>query len=435
MCPKIPDGTKGAFSGGVLSLCQARKLAGGVLLGLLGWLLTLGCSKRTLESEGTTCRSDTECTAAQKCEPLTSPRERPMMVAPCMVTFAYCMTSADCENGQVCWPLGRNTGVLPPNCFPTGSTCGPPCTSTNGACLTDEVCETNGECRLPACDEADGMACPDHWRCDPPTAEAEAVQPMFGANEADAPNYARDAERGCTRIRCDEPLGYTCKDGWECDPQNAADPSGCVALPCVEAGRCSDDTRFICEPTSSSPRPMGGDAHGCVLRNCEEGYPCIRYVNDINVGYCDFGGPWADPFGCAWRPCDQSSSPCNTNQRCEPASTFADVRGCRPITCAEVASCGVLVCDPSDPNADLRGCVPPPGSGAGGMGGTAGNSGGATSGQAGTSGNGQGGNSNGGSAGSSGGRGGIGASGGGSGVGGASAGTASGEMTGRCVDR
>jgi hypothetical protein len=305
----------------------------------------------------------------------------------------------------------------------------------------DEVCETNGECRLPACDAADGMACPDRWRCDPPTAAMMTAQPLFGANEADSPNYARDAQRGCTRIRCDEAGGFTCRDGWVCDPASATDPSGCVALPCAQAGRCSDDTRFICEPTSVAPRPTGSDQHGCVLRNCEEGFECIRYVNDINVGYCDFEGPFADPYGCAWRRCDEPGSPCGTSQVCEPAATFADARGCRPLTCAEGVSCGTLMCDPSDPSADSRGCVSSPGSGSGGMGGN----GGSASGQGGAN-TGQGGNPNGGSVsstggsgaisgvGGSGGSGGSSASGGSSGVGG-NAGTGSGEMTGRCVDR
>jgi hypothetical protein len=392
-----------------LRLCHVRPLARGALPGLLAWLLSFGCGKRALESDdGAACRSDSDCTGAQRCAPLTSPRERPMMAAPCMVSFTYCTTSADCSNGQVCWPLGRNVGVLPPNCFPSGSTCGPPCTSTNNTCLADEVCEANGECRLPACDEANAMPCPDHWRCDPAAAETETIQPVFGANEGDSPNYGRDAARGCARIGCDEAGGFTCKNGWMCDSANATDPSGCMALPCAVAGSCSDDTRFICEPTSSAPRPMGGDAHGCVLKNCEEGYECHRFVNDIDVGYCDFEGPLVDVFGCAWRRCDEPGSTCTTSQICEPASSFADPRG----------------------------CVNPMGSGSGGTG--SGN-GGSASGQAGMGATGQGGASSGGSAGSNSGSGGIGA-GGGSASGGSSgasgsAGTASDEMAGRCVDR
>jgi hypothetical protein len=187
---------------------------------------------------------------------------------------------------------------------------------------------------------------------------------------------------------------------------------------------------------------MGGDQHGCVLRNCEEGYECHRFVSDVDVGYCDFEGPFADDFGCAWRRCDEPESPCNASQLCEPAATFADARGCRPMTCAEGVSCGTLACDPSDPNADSRGCVTPPDPGSGGAGGTGGTgsgNGGSASGQGGTAAAGQGGASNGGSVNANGGRGGIGA-GGGSAAGGTSgasgsAGTSYGETTGRCVDR
>src|SRR5688500_11592282 len=176
MRTKMPTGMKGAVSIDAMRLCQTRRLARGILPGLLAWFLLFGCGKRTLESDdGMACRSNADCTPAQTCEPLmTSPRERPMVAAPCMVPVVYCTTSTDCSNGQVCWPEGRNVGVLPPNCFPTGSTCGPPCTSTNNTCFTDEVCEANGECRLPACDEEGGTVCPDHWRCDRAAAETES---------------------------------------------------------------------------------------------------------------------------------------------------------------------------------------------------------------------------------------------------------------------
>jgi hypothetical protein len=276
------------------------------------------------------------------------------------------------------------------------------------------------------------MACPDYWRCDPAAAETETVQPVSGANEADSPNYNRDVLRGCTRIRCDESGGFTCKDGWVCDPAGATDPSGCVALPCAEAGRCSDDTRYICAPTSSASRPVGSDAHGCVLRNCEEGFECQRFLGDTNVAYCNFKGLLVDAFGCASRRCDEPGSTCGTNQICEPGAEFADVRGCRPSNCEDGLSCGSLTCDPSSPNADSWGCVAPAGAG-----GSTGGSGGSASGQAGKGAAGQGaqggsangGSSNGGNAGSAGG-----ALGGSSGSAG-SGGMASREMTGRCVDR
>ena len=416
--------------------------SGGLLAAV--WLVSTGCGEHTLDAdERTACSSDADCTAMERCAPLV-PGERPTVAPPCMVTFTYCSTSANCSNGQVCWPLGRNNLVLPPNCYPTGNTCGPPCTSTgataNNACFTDEVCEANGECRLPACDEASGMACPDHWRCDPVAATSEIVQPVYGANEADSPNYGRDITRGCSRLGCDEAGGFTCKDGWVCDPAGATDPSGCVALPCAEAGRCSDDTRFICEPTSSGPRPLGSDAHGCVLKNCEEGFACQRLVNDVNIAYCNFEGLLVDDFGCASHRCDDPGSTCATNQACDPGANFADARGCRPTTCEEGVSCGSLVCDPSSSSADSRGCV----TAVGGSGGSGGGSGGSVSGQGGSGAagrGGQGGRSDGGSGGSTGGS----VSGGSSGTGGTasggsagtngSAGSAPREMNGRCVER
>lgn len=391
-------------------LCHVQRLGGSAGSALFGaWLVLIGCGKAELEPEGEiTCSSDTDCRADERCQPLTSPRQKPSVVPPCMVNFSYCTESADCSDGQVCWPHGRMVPSLPSNCFPSGRLCGPPCSITNW-CSTDEVCEPNGECRLPACTEANAPACPDHWRCDPAAAETEIAQPVNGANEQDSGNYASDVRRGCARIRCDEAGGFTCKDGWVCDPENASDPSGCVALPCAEAGRCSDEARFICAPTSSGRRPAGTDVHGCVLKNCEEGVVCRRMVGGVDVGYCDFDGPISDEFGCAWRRCDEPGSVCLANMLCDPEAMGADARGC---------------------------VLPPSTGGAGGSG-----SGGSSGGTAGSNAAGQGGSSTGGRTGSGGGSGTGGANGSGSGGtsgsggGGGSAGSTTTEPTGRCVDR
>jgi len=423
-----------------MNRCQTRRFGRGASAALLGaWMVLSGCGKEALDSrEDAICRSDADCRAEQRCKPISSPGERPQVVAPCMVTFSLCTTSADCSNGQVCWPQGRTSTPLPPNCYPNGRLCGPPC-STSSLCLTDETCEANGECRLPACDEASAMACPDHWRCNPVAAETETVQPVIGANEQDSQNYGRDVLRGCARIRCDESGGFTCKAGWACDPEKASDPSGCVALPCADIGHCSDDASFICVPTSSGGRPMGNDVHGCVLRNCEEGFACQRIIDGIDVGYCDFEGPLVDAFGCASLRCDEPGSTCSAGLVCEPSSSLADSRGCRLATCEEGASCGSLPCDPASPNADSRGCVASTSTGAGGTSGGSGSAGG-TSGSSGSgagtgaSGRGaQGGVSSGGNTGASGGSG-VGGSGGSSGMN-AGAGTAPVEGVGRCVAR
>jgi hypothetical protein len=419
-----------------MRLCHPRQLSFGIVFALsCGWLSSIGCGTQRLDSgDQATCHSDAECGADQRCAPIAGPGNQPQVVPPCMVAFSYCTESADCSNGEVCWPSGRTSLPLPGNCFPTGRLCGPPC-SVSDLCWTDEVCEASGECRLPPCSEANAVACPAHWRCAPDEAEAGTVQPVAGANEMDSPNYGRDALRGCARIRCDEAGGFTCKDGWVCDPERATDPSGCKALPCAEAGHCSNDASFICEPTSSGSRPMGSDVHGCVPKNCEEGRTCQRLVDGVDVGYCDFEGPFADTFGCASRRCDEPGSLCNSNLICEPGSARADARGCRPMTCAEGVSCGSLVCDPSHASANARGCVAA--TNTGGMGGAgASGGGGASGGRAGSGAagqNAQGGSSSAGRTGESGGSG-AGAAGGSSGTTG-SAGKAATESVGRCVDR
>lgn len=395
-------GTEAASSWGRMKLCHVRRVGGRAAFALFGaWLVLIGCGKAALEPEGeVTCSSDAECPVDERCQAIPTPGQQPNVVPPCMANYTSCSSSAACSNGQVCWPLERSRDLLPPNCFVTGRICGPPC-SINAFCLADEVCETNGECRQPACTEANAVACPDHWRCDPAAAETEIVQPVAGANEQDSGTYARDVLRGCARIGCDEAGGFTCKDGWVCDPENATDPSGCVALPCVEAGLCSDPARFICQPTSSASRPTGTDAHGCVLKNCEEGVACRRMLGGVEVGYCDFDGPLADDFGCASRRCDEPGSLCIAN----------------------------MICDPESTDADARGCVSPPSTGGGGVSGSGGSPAGGGAAEQGA----QGGTSSAGRGGS-GGRSGSGGSGGTSGTSG-SAGTATADPTGRCVDR
>jgi len=401
----------------------------------------VGCGKQAIDpGEEAGCSSDADCDADQRCEPVAGPDRRPTVALPCMITFQACMTSADCTGGQVCWPLGRTPATLPFNCFASSPVCGAPCSTAPNACYADEICETNGECRLPRCDEEGAMACASHWRCDPAAAAMELLQPVYGANELDSPTYSRDIQRGCARLRCDEPDGFTCKEGWVCAPDEASDPSGCVPLPCAELGHCSEDSRYICEPTSSRSRYGGTDPHGCVVRNCEEGLACTRLIDGVDVGYCDYDGPSADVSGCASKPCDAPGSVCYASQICEPSSVHADSRGCRVSTCVEGFDCGTFPCDPEDPNAEAHGCVipPPPATGGTGGGGASGGQAGAAAGGAG----GSGGTSSGGSTGASGGNGGnggnggssAGASGGNAGTGG-TGGSAPEGGPGRCIDR
>jgi hypothetical protein len=395
----------------------------------------IGCGKADLDEGGELCRTDTDCGADELCEPLSAPKLNPNVAAPCVMTFVPCTDSAGCAEGQACWPSSRVAGVvIYPNCFPPPQICAAACPTT--PCLADEVCESSGECRQTACDEEGAVACPEHWQCDPAAAANEPNTYAAGTSEPDSPNYTRDIARGCARLRCDEPGGFTCKESWVCAPESATDPSGCAPLPCTEAGHCSDDEVYICMPESSRPRD-GLDIHGCVWRNCEEGRSCQFLVNGVNVGYCDFDGPFADNFGCAARPCDAPDSPCRADETCDGAAPNADARGCRMATCEEGAICPpTYACAPGADGADLRGCVFTELNGSGGSGGTAG-SGGAASG--GSSGSAAGNHAQGGaSAGATGnaGRGGAGQSGGTAGSAGTTVTPAPGdEPSGRCVPR
>jgi hypothetical protein len=399
-----------------------------------------GCGKETLDNgDGKLCRSNTDCGSDEVCEPITAGKLDAKIVAPCPLNYVGCSNSSGCPAGQVCWPASRVSPLSAfPNCFPPPQVCAPACPST--PCFPEEVCEPSGECRLTTCDEQGAVACPAHWQCDSAAAANEPNALVYGAAEPDSSNYTRDIARGCARLRCDEPGGFTCRQNWTCAPLSATDPSGCAPLKCEELGHCSDDEHFICTPTSSRQRPDGMDVHGCVRRNCEEGEQCEFLVNAVNVGYCDFDGPLANSLGCAARPCDVSDGTCRADQRCDPESKIADPRGCRSTNCEEGRTCPAsFACDLDATDADSQGCVfqGTGGSSAGGGGGRGGNGGAATGGSAGSSAGStvQGGSSTG--AAGSGGRGGSTESGGASGSAGSTApgGDLDDEQTGRCAPR
>jgi hypothetical protein len=303
------------------------------------------------------------------------PDLRPMVAVPCPVGLMVCSLDAECPGGQVCEVQGNRPGC--------GMACEPGCPTI--ACPDDMTCE-RARCRPLRCDEVGGPSCEEHWRCDPAAAPNEPLE-NEGSRELDLSNAQHQIDRGCVRIRCGEPGGYTCKDdvggGWACDPENAIDGSGCVASPCSESGICSDSSFFICEPTSSNPRPAGVDPHGCVPRNCEEGIACLlaNSATGMNVGYCDFEGPYVDERGCAIMQC-VSDAECDLSQVCEPGSAGVIRTGCRQRRCTEGYTCpSGLRCDPS--SATLTRCVPDSGGTAGsggwaGSGGTAGSGGDAT---------------------------------------------------------
>jgi hypothetical protein len=270
-----------------------------------------------------------------------------------------------------------------------------------------------------------------------------------GSSIADATDAARETARGCVRKLCDEDGGFVCRDLWSCDPPNAMqETSGCTPDPCAETGQCVSDY-YICKPTSTGPRPADKDVHGCVARNCEEGYECIYMPEGTtNYAHCDVGAAGADTYGCVITPCDELPG-CRTGYLCDPGAQSADPRGCRYARCDEDGGSACpqgYVCDPASTSAGSNGCrseqVSSGGTGGGGTGGAgvggsaAGGSGGggALGGSGGTvarAGSGGSGGTSGASSGGSGATAGSGAvgSGGTSGTGGA----ASGEMTGMCV--
>jgi hypothetical protein len=348
-----------------------------------------GCGKEALDrGDGKLCRSNTDCGSAEVCEPITAGRLDAKIVAPCRLNYVGCSDSSGCAAGQVCWPTSRvSSSPALPNCFPPPQVCAPACPNT--PCFPEEACEPNGECRLTACDEQGAVACPEHWQCDSAAAANEPNALVYGAAEPDSSNHTRDIARGCARLRCDEPGGFTCKQNWACAPLSATDPSGCAPLKCEELGHCSDDDDSICMPTSSRQRPFGTDPHGCVRRNCEEGVQCEFLVNGVNVGYCDFDGPHANDLGCAARLCDDSDGICGADQRCDPESRVSDPRGCRLTNCEEGRTCPAsYACDLDADDADSLGCVfqgTGGGSNVGGGAGRGGTGGAATGGSGGSS--------------------------------------------------
>jgi Cys-rich repeat protein len=308
------------------------------------------------------CRDDSECAAGEVCELPPDSQLRPTIVVPCYIQYQLCSEDVECPAGELCFsgdhlPIDVRSGLCPE---PAG-VCLPPCPVT--LCHADEACGADGRCNLKSCDEVDVPGCPEHWTCAPERAGSEPATPARGGIADDTPAHTRAIARGCARLHCDEPDGFVCKQHWECDPANATDPSGCVALPCEVIGQCSRDSDRICAPSSAAPRPAGEDEHGCVYRNCEEGRSCQNQISDsdlgvVDIGACEPSAVTADAYGCVALPCELSGGACSWNAVCEPGSPLADERGCRPATCADGLSCREgSVCDPSSSLADARGCV------------------------------------------------------------------------------
>lgn len=261
-----------------------------------------------------------------------------------------------CPDGMICNPTApfrRIEGVcdIAIDCVESCATAG---------CPTDLVCGPSGRCIPGPCDAPGALACPPHWRCAPQQVPLEPS--WFDGSDTDADwDASTTTQRGCVRKRCDEVDGFTCRQFWACDPAPSDNQSGCVPIDCALTGHCSNDARYICVPVSPRARPVIRDLHGCIGRNCEEGLSCTYEIDFINVGYCDFDGPWAAyDTGCAAHRCDDVAGLCPEGNFCDPASPTSDARGCRWATCKDptrFACQAPAHCDPSSPAANSFGCV------------------------------------------------------------------------------
>jgi hypothetical protein len=362
-------------SWGKTTLGAARVVLGGLLFAFAA------CDSGDPGGAGASCVDDADCADGQHCELGQALTRRPMIALPCPnMGISNCALDSDCASGEICAPASLDGK----------SDCGKICKSgcPMVPCASTQTCE-NARCRNLRCDETGGPVCETHWRCDPAAAVNEPAVNV-GSREIDSGNAAGAIAAGCVRMRCNEEGGFTCKDfnggGWVCDPENTTDGSGCRALSCAEKPGCSNDTAYICEPTSTNPRPADVDPHGCVRRNCEEGVECMIINSQIgeNVGVCDFTSQFADEFGCVPRPCETDAE-CLAFELCDPAGV-SNIWGCRARRCDEGGACQAgYHCDPSLTGTNR--CVRDSG-GSGGSSGSAGATGGGTGGSAGDTGSG-----------------------------------------------
>jgi hypothetical protein len=159
---------------------------------------------------------------------------------------------------------------------------------------------------------------------------------LNGSSVADPEGSERQAQIGCVRKLCNEPDGFVCRATWKCDPANAqTEASGCVPVSCSETGKCGDDNYAICVPENDGPRPAGTDLHGCVVRNCGEGYVCQQIRDSVNYAYCALDSPEANVWGCVVRNCEERPEVCGDGRVCDRAAPLKDVFGCRTLDCRD----------------------------------------------------------------------------------------------------
>ena len=298
-----------------------------MLAAVLG--VAAGCDGKTESGDSPrSCSNDSDCPAHQECAVAAASIEQ-AIVAPC--TFETpCTQHSMCGANGVCAPFVPMPGMGGINC--PALVCKPSCKSAG--CGSDETCGDDGLCRLTRCDEPGATACAEHYRCDPEAAATASTQALNGSSVQDVPNSPREIQRGCVRKSCDEPDGFVCRATWRCDPANAQnEASGCVPVACQETGSCSDDNVYICEPQNDGQRPNGMDVHGCVIRNCGEGYQCQQIRDSVNYASCDLGSPEADTWGCVVQNCEEVPELCASGSTCDRASKIKDVFGCRRLDC------------------------------------------------------------------------------------------------------
>jgi hypothetical protein len=196
---------------------------------------------------------------------------------------------------------------------------------------------------------------------------------LNGSSVVDPDSQERQAQIGCVRKLCDEPDGFVCRETWKCDPANApTEASGCVPLSCSETGKCWDDSFSVCVPANDGPRPGGTDMHGCVVRNCGEGYQCQQIRDSINYSFCSLDSPDADSWGCVVRNCEELPELCGDGRVCDRTAPLKDVFGCRALDCNDPtgpACAAGSTCELVSAETGYHSCVSNGAGGGGGRGG------------------------------------------------------------------
>jgi hypothetical protein len=200
---------------------------------------------------------------------------------------------------------GSSAGPACPGVQPLPDQPGTTCRSTDD-CAPQYSCSAQplglvcGAC-LPSVHECDSdEGCSAEMKCVP----AE-FDPCLCAGDPGTRCIAR-----CTADSCAD--GERCSDG------------ACEPVPCTEGYDC-DELR-VC-----APERAGSDAHGCALRNCNEGYVCeTGYACDAESGNCN-------AIHCR----EGGDAACRINQVCDDTSAG---RGCQPKPCEIDSDCDCGAC-------------------------------------------------------------------------------------------